>query len=124
MAVWEVFRGKIDRLLRMRDAPESDIEFEICPQCWRKMEVDHDTWEIHCPDPICNYRKRMPGLSPAQNKIKAEYNELKEEIFQMTSDGKDVPAEKFNTFRKLQEEYKAFSRYDPDRKRERNEYSG
>ena len=98
---WEVFRGKTDKLIRSKyytmgnkvvENAETNEEALLCPMCWRKLEEDWVNWSVKCPDPICGYVKRLPGLSLAQRGMKSEYFALRNEIFELANGGKPVPA--------------------------------
>ena len=114
-ACWEILKGKVDRLIRLKYLPETDNEFSLCPYCWREMQPDYESWYVICPDPICGYEKKLPGISTAQGKLRAEYAGIREEVFKLARVGAEIPPDKQQELKRLRDEYGEFSKYDPNR---------
>ena len=118
---WEILGDRIDRLIRMKYAsingkvveqPETKNEEMLCPICWRELGVDWHQWLLKCPDPICGYEKRIPGLSKEQREIKKAYLDLRSEVFATAGQHGEVPLELQTKYQKLQVQYNAIKKYD------------
>ena len=112
---WEVFEGKADKLIRLKNKPDTNNEQALCPYCWREMRPDFKRWFMVCPDPICGYEKKIPGISQEQIRIKKEYIETRTELFKLAHVGEEIPPDLQEKLRVLREQYIAFSKNDPER---------
>ena len=112
---WEILEGKVDRLTRLKEVPETDNEHALCPICWREMKADYKRWYLVCPDPICGYEKKLPGISIEQAKVRKEYIGIREEVFTLANTGAEIPLDKQSRLKELREQYIVFSKNDPDR---------
>ena len=112
---WEILEGKVDRLIRFKVLPDTNNEFALCPYCWREMRPDYERWYVVCPDPICGYKKKLPGISTSQGKIRMEYAGIREEVFKLARAGVEIPLDKQQRLQELREKYMEFSKYDPNR---------
>ena len=112
---WEILEGKIQRLIRFKNEPETDNERMLCLYCWREMRPDFKRWYLVCPDPICGYEKKLPGLSTVQSKIRKEYLDIRTEVFELVSKDIEIPADLQSRLKELREEYSEFSNNDPNR---------
>ena len=111
---WEIIDSKVHRLTRYKKEPETTNEFALCPVCWSEMLPDYDRWVVKCPSPICGFEKRLPGLSPKQEKLKKEYKKVRKEVFSLMSEGKQVPNDLQLTLKKLRSSYNGFVESDEE----------
>lgn len=106
-AVWRTYDKVTGRLIfpKTSQEQEGDINyFTICPRCCAKMEPDFSDFSLKCPDPICSYKKRIPGPTQKQIELYREYGELKERIFQSLIDGKNPSESEYSRLKELQKQ--------------------
>ena len=111
---WEVFRGKVERLIRFKEIPETENEFALCPICWRTMEPDYDRHLVKCPDPICGYERKLPGINKKQAQIKSEFKKVELEVMNLMVEKEEIPDELKKRFKELQAQYNQFHSNDPN----------
>lgn len=110
LKVWELYNGGVGRLLNRKRIPDEHTPLH-CPICLELMEPNWDEWVYRCPDPICAYQKRIPGLNPEQRRIKKLYISTRTEIFELMSEGNEIPeglAKKFKNLQLLMEEVRRY----------------
>jgi len=111
---WEFLNNKITRLTVVKDYPETSNEFLLCFNCWREMKLDKNSWRVVCPDPICGFSRKMPGLSKEKLAMKEEYINLRTEIYGLMYEGKEVPPGKLAQLKVLGDKYRTFKTEDED----------
>lgn len=111
--VWMVFEGKVERMLRSLEyGPDTDDENNLCPYCYRLLQPDYEGWRMVCKDPTCGYSRKLPGLSPQQEKNKKEYLGLRTTIFGYSSKGEIPPVEITNRYNELKAQYNKVKQYE------------
>ena len=111
--VWMMFEDQIDRMLRsLEKGPDTDDENNLCPYCYRILQPDYEDWKMVCKDPTCGYSRKLPGLSPQQEKDKKEYLDLRTTIFKYTSKGETPPAKTTVRYNKLKAQYERVRQYE------------
>lgn len=123
---WEVRTDQdsyLQRLLRYRatkfrrdgtvvEEPMTKDNDLVCPSCWGKMIRNHETHHVDCPDPICHYSWRMPGISKKESAIKAQLAAHRQKVYELISKDEKVPEDAIKELTRLKEEYNKFRRYD------------
>lgn len=93
-------------------SPGTSNEQMLCPFCWRELISNYKTWHKECPDPICGYSQRLPGLSPEQITLRDNYFLLKDKIFNTCSSGGIPTKEDADNLKDLRTIYESFKRYE------------
>ena len=111
-AVWEIYEGKNVRLYGIK--PENREIYQdllICPICSSLLKADYENHLVVCSDPVCSYRRRIPGLSQKEKKLKGNFQWLRNFIFSAIERDEPVSALKWEEYNNLKQKVKEMEKY-------------
>jgi len=82
--------------------------YTLCPICDSILTTNYKTYHQECSSPICNYSRRMEGLSPEECTYIKDYKKLRHNIFKKLTQGIDVSEIEQSNLEKMRIKAKEF----------------